>query len=181
MALTREQKQMSLKEIERVIKENPTVFLVDLMRAKTLDITMFKAGLRTLGAGYMVVKKTLAHKAFERAKLEFPNWDAYKGSIGLVWAPQNEVDVAKAVQKFVKGISAKPKMKDAVSVVGGFMEQVFISKPQVVMLSQIPGRETLVAQLVNVIASPLSGLVYALNYPVQNFVMTLAAVEKSKK
>ena len=181
MALTREQKGVSLAKIERIIKENPTVFLVDLMRAKTLDVTAFKANLITMGAGYMVVKKTLAHKVFSQHGLEFPNWEAYKGSVGLVWASANEIDVAKAVQKFVKEISAKPKMKDTVAVLGGFMDKAFIARPQVIMLSQIPGREVLLGQLVNVIASPMAGLVYALNYNLQQFVMTVKAIADSKK
>lgn len=135
MALTREQKGASLAKIERIIKENPTVFLVDLMRAKTLDVTAFKANLIKMGAGYMVVKKTLTHKVFARHGLEFPNWDAYKGSVGLVWASKDEIDVAKAVQKFVKETLAKPKMKDTVAVLGGFMDKAFIAKSQVIMLS----------------------------------------------
>lgn len=181
MAITKQQKEKILAELEMVISENPIIFLVDFSRAKTLDVTDFKRKLLALGAGYRVVKKTLIKRVFDAHSLAFPDWETYIGSFGIVYARKNEIDVAKAVRAFVTATASKVKQKDSLAVLGGFMDKAFLVKAQVAMLAQIPPREILIGQLVNVIASPLSGLVYALQYNLQNFVMTVKAIEGTKR
>lgn len=181
MAITKQQKEQVLKELETIVSENPTIFLVDFSRAKTLDITVFKRALATIGAGYRVVKKTLIKRIFDAHGLAFPSWETYIGSFGIVYAKQNEIDVAKAVRAFVTTTAGKVKQKDSIGIIGGFMDSAFLEKAQVTMLAQIPPREALLGQLVNVIASPMIGLVYALQYNLHNFVMTVKAIEGAKK
>jgi len=181
MAITKQQKQTALTELETIVAHNPIIFLVDFSRAKTLDVTEFRKKLMALDAGYRMVKKTLVKRVFDAHGLAFPNWETYAGSFGIVYAQQNEIDVAKAVRSFVSATANKVKVKNSLAVLGGFMDALFIGTSKVTMLAQIPSREVLIGQLVNAIASPLSGLVYALQYNLAHFVMTVKAIEGSKK
>jgi outer membrane biosynthesis protein TonB len=60
------------------------------------------------------------------------------------------------------------------------MENKFLTGEQVLKISTLPSREVLLAQVAAGLKSPLSGLHRALNWNLQKFVMTLAAIAKNK-
>ena len=66
------------------------------------------------------------------------------------------------------------------SVKFGIMEKDFITGEQVLKLSTLPSRETLLVMLVVGLKSPISGLHRALNWNLQKLVMTLNAVASAK-
>ena len=55
------------------------------------------------------------------------------------------------------------KYKDNLSIVGGIFDGKYMSKEEMMAIALIPSRETLYAQFVNVINSPIQGLVMALD------------------
>ena len=60
------------------------------------------------------------------------------------------------------------------------MGKVLWDRSQAIRLSQIPTKEVLRGQLVNVLAQPMIGLAYVLAGTIQKFLLTLKEIEKSK-
>ena len=66
------------------------------------------------------------------------------------------------------------------SVKLGIMENEFLTGEQILKISTLPSRETLLAQIAAGLKSSISGLHRALNWNLQKLVLTLGAVAKNK-
>jgi len=180
MAISYDKKQTIVKELDKIFKDYQYVYFVDFANAKTLSLTAFKKMIFGLGAQHKVVKKNLLKIALRENKIEFPGIDDYSGSFGVVYTKENEMELAKAVDKFIKENNPKVKVKGSLSMLAAILGKTFMSKAEAQKLAGIPSKEVLRGQLVNVLISPVSGLVYVLSGAIQKFLMTLKEIEKSK-
>jgi hypothetical protein len=85
-------------------------------------------------------------------------------------------DVVSPLKQLAKTI----KELGLLNVKLGIMENKFLTGEQVLKISTLPTRDVLLAQVAAGLKSPISGLHRALNWNLQKFVMTLAAVAKAK-
>ena len=111
--------------------------------------------LRESQVGYLVAKKTLAKRAFDAAKItgEIP---VLVGETAMAYSA-DLIAPAREVYNFQK------KYKDNVAIVGGIFDGKYMTKAEMMSLALIPSQQTLYAQFVNVINSPIQGLVVALS------------------
>jgi large subunit ribosomal protein L10 len=173
MAISRLKKEKIVKEIGDLLKDARVVFLVDFIGVKTAKINILRQSLKKLDANYKVIKKTLAELAFKGTDLNFSSFLDHSGSLALISANENEVEISKAIAEF-------KKENESLAVVGGFLGKEFLSKERISFLAKIPSREVLLTQLAIMLASPMQGLVLVLNSNLQKFVLTLKAIERSK-
>jgi large subunit ribosomal protein L10 len=83
-----------------------------------------------------------------------------EGEIAVAYQAEKAGDIlapAREVYSFVK------KFKDSLSIVGGVFEGKYIGKEDMVSIATIPGRQVLIGQFVNLINSPIQGLVISLD------------------
>lgn len=155
MAITKQKKEEISAKLEQVIREMPALVFVNFHGLSMAATTELRKALRAVGVGYLVVKKTLLKRALDQGKFE-----------GTMPELDGEIAVAYGVDPLAgaQGVYAfERKYKDALAIVGGVFEGAFASKSLMTSLATIPSRETLYAQVVNVINSPIQGLVIALN------------------
>ena len=157
MAKTKEQKKESLAIIAKLIKEAKDVGSIALVKFGGLTVTeatKFRRKLRADGVSYLVTKKTLAKKALAESGVtgEIPVLD---GQIGLAWGA-DQIAPARGVYEFQRQSEKK------VELLGGIFEGRFMNREAMSGIAVIPPRQTLYAQLVNVINSPIQGLVIVL-------------------
>ena len=158
MAKTKEQKKESLATIAKLIKDVKdagSVALVKFGGLTVADATNFRRKLRADGVDYVVTKKTLAKKALAESGVsgEVPVLD---GQIGLAWGI-DQIAPARGVYEFQKKLDKK------VELLGGIFEGRFMNREEMSDIAAIPPRQTLYGRLVNVINSPIQGLVIALS------------------
>jgi len=158
MAKTKEQKKESLATIAKLIKDVKDAGSVALVRFGGLtvaDATNFRRKLHADGVDYVVTKKTLTKKALVESGVsgEVPALD---GQIGLAWGA-DQIAPARGVYEFQKKLDKK------VELLGGIFEGRFMNREEMSGIAAIPPRQTLYGQLVNVINSPIQGLVIALS------------------
>lgn len=158
MAKNKEQKKESLATIAKLIKDVKDVGSVALVKFAGLtvaDAIDFRRKLKTEGVSYLVAKKTLAKKALAESGVagELPALD---GQIGLAWGA-DQIAPARGVYEFQK------KSEKKVELLGGIFEGRFMNREEMSGIAAIPPRQTLYGQLVNVINSPIQGLVIALS------------------
>lgn len=154
MAITREKKGEILSKLKDVIKDSASLVLVNFHGLPVSDSSLVRRELRKNGVGFMVAKKTLTKKALSESGFlgEMPE---LPGELGLVYS-SDPIEGARGVYEFQKKLDKK------IQIVGGVFENKFMSQAEMLVISQIPGLKTLQAQFVNLINSPIQGLVIGL-------------------
>ena len=155
MAITKGKKEEVCKKIESIVKDFPTVVFVNFHGLNVTDTTQLKSSLREEDSFYTVTKKTLAKRILQDSpvKGEIPELE---GELALAYS-SDQIAPARGVYEFQK------KHKDNISILGGIFEGMYVDKDKMSSIAQIPSMLTLRAQFVNLINSPIQGLVIALN------------------
>lgn len=155
MAINKAKKTEIIADVKDVLGKAKTVVFVNFHKLPVSETTSIRKELRSKDLGYLVAKKTLAKRALNEASIggEMPTLD---GELALVYG----VDViapAREIYEFEK------KFGGRVSVLGGIFDGVYKTKEEMITIASIPSMHTLHAQFVNLINSPIQGLVLALN------------------
>jgi large subunit ribosomal protein L10 len=169
--ITKQKKEEILKDLKKALKKAKAVVFVNFHGLNVSISTQIRMALRKSGIKYFVTKKTLIRKAFEEFGFsgEMP---VLEGEIALAISEDDPIVLAKELKSFFD--------KKNIKIAGGVFENRFIDDKTVVMLANIPPREVLLAQFVNVINSPIQGLVVTLDGVMGKFVRTLNEITKVK-
>lgn len=171
MPITKQKKTEILKDLKEALKKAKAVVFVNFHGLNVSISTQIRRVLRKSGIKYFVTRKTLIRKAFEEFGFsgEMP---VLEGEIALAISEDDPIILVKELKNFFD--------KKNIKIIGGVFENRFIDEKTVVMLANIPSKEVLLAQFVNVINSPIQGTVVALNGIISKFVRTLNEVAKIK-
>lgn len=155
MARTKSEKKEILEKLEKIIKDAQSMVFVNFHGLNVADTTQVRRKLKTEGVGFFVSKKSLTKKAMDSNKFSgtIPELD---GEVGLAYGT-DLIAPAREIYEFQK------KYKNSISILGGVFEGKFMSKEEMMGIALIPSQKTLQAMFVNVINSPIQGLVMALD------------------
>ncbi len=155
MALTKQKKAELLGGFEKITKDSGSIVFVHAKGLSVADTTMLRNALAEAGASLKVVKKTLLKRALVSAGItgDMPVLD---GEIAVAYSSDLTAP-AREVYAFTK------KFADKLSMVGGVFEGRFMDKSEIMAIAMIPATPVLRGMFVNVINSPIQGLVLALN------------------
>ncbi|MBA3789245.1 50S ribosomal protein L10 [Patescibacteria group bacterium] len=156
MAITKAKKGEVVAKIADAIKDATSVVFVHFKGFSVEDTSVMRRALRNDGVGYMVAKKTLirhalAGKGYTGELPELP------GEIALAWNAGDPTLAARDIYEHGK------KYKDALSIVGGIFEGVYQDAGAMNSIATIPPVPVLRGMFVNVINSPIQGIVVALD------------------
>lgn len=154
MAITKEKKQEILTKLEGIKKDSDSIVFVNFKTMTGNDITAMRAKLRDEGVGYFVAKKTLIARAFAG---EFEG-DApeLEGEIAVAYS-NDAIAPAQNIKAFMG------QFKDKIIIAGGVFQGVYKNKEEMTEIASIPALPVLRGMFVNVINSPIQGLVLGLN------------------
>ena len=155
MAITKAKKGEILKRLQDVLKNSVSVVFVNYHGLSSNEANEVRSTLNKEGVKYFVAKKTLVKKVLGDAQVtgEQP---VFEGELGVVYGPDS-LSSAKGVYAFQK------KLENKIAILGGIFEGRFAPKEEMVALAQVPSMQTLQAQFVNIINSPIQGLVISLS------------------
>lgn len=155
MAITRQKKEEIIERMRTGVKDAKTIVFANFKGLTVAEQNEMRKGLRAQEIGYRVVKKTLLRRALETAGFvgESPALD---GEIAVAYG-QDELAPARELAAFVK------KFGDHLSFAGGVFGGKYVSKDEITSIAAIPGMETLRAQFVQLINSPLQRFAVVLN------------------
>lgn len=161
MALTKAKKTELLEDATTITKEAKTIVFVKFDKLTVADSIALRRGLRADGSNYRVIKKTLLKKALNTGGFsgEMPEME---GEIAIAWG-EDLLAPARAVHEFSK------TNKEKIEIIGGVFDGVFKSQADMLSIATIPSRETLLAQFVNLI-----------NSPIQRFAVVVSEIAKTK-
>lgn len=155
MALTKQKKAEVLNDYEGLVKNASSMVFVQAKGLSVADTNTLRNALHNANGGYRVTKKTLLKRALAAAGItgELPSLD---GEIAVAYSTDLTAP-AREVYEFGK------KFKDSVAMAGGVFEGRFMDAGEIMTIATIPPTPVLRGMFVNVINSPIQGLVLALN------------------
>lgn len=155
MAITREKKKEIVAEIKDILKDSKSVVFANFHKLPVSESTTIRKELRSKDINFTVTKKTLAKIALNENSFagEMPQLD---GELALVYST-DLLAPAREIFDFQK------KLEGRVSILGGLFDGIYKNKAEMETIAMIPSQKTLYAQFVNIINSPIQGLVLALN------------------
>ena len=155
MARTKAQKKEIIDKVTRITDNAQSLVFVNIHGLKVADATTMRRKLTADKVGFFVAKKTLTALALADKKYDGIMPELI-GEFGLAYGT-DLVAPARGVYEFQK------KFKDQVTILGGVFENRYMTKEEMVAIASIPPQETLYGMLVNIINSPIQGMVMALD------------------
>lgn len=154
MAITKVKKEEVLSRLESIKKDASSLVFVGFKGLTVGNTSLMRKKLREEGVGYLVAKKTLLTRVFKTGyEGDMPALD---GEVAIAWS-DDAILPAQNVRTFEK------QFANQVSILGGIFEGSFKNKAEMTEIASIPSLQTLRGMFVNVINSPIQGLVIGLN------------------
>ncbi len=154
MSASRDLKAQRIEEIKSMIQGCNGMVVVSYQGISVADDTQLRAKFRAENVQYKVLKNRLVQRALNELGIE--GFDKYlEGSSAFAFANGDALAAAKIVVeqgKTVKALKAKC----------GLMDGAFIDESVVTKLASIPSKEVLLAQLLGMLQSPISGFARAI-------------------
>jgi large subunit ribosomal protein L10 len=156
--MNRDQKAAAVEEVASQIQESEAVFAVDYRGISVPQAAELRVKLTEAGARFRVVKNTLTQLSADKAGAESLK-ELLEGPTAFTFVAAEGGDVALAA----KALAQFRRETELLDFKGGVMGGEAITAEQITALSRLPARDVLHAQLVAMVASPITGLVRGLN------------------
>lgn len=156
MAITKAKKEDIVGKVAEAVKDASSVVFVHFKGLSVKDTSEMRRSLKGEGVGYYVAKKTLLKRALE-AKGYAGTMPELPGEIAIAWSTEDATAAARGIYEHGK------KHKGALSIMGGVFEEKYVDAAGMNAIATIPPVPVLRGMFVNVINSPIQGLVIALD------------------
>jgi large subunit ribosomal protein L10 len=155
------------------IKNNGAIYLVDYLGINANNDNKMRRDLKKSDITYYVAKNTLLKIALKENGID--SMDAFLEKGTAVAMSNDLVGVVKKIDEYSKKLKGLPQGKAV------YYEGTVYSGAELVKLSKLPSKEELIAKVVGGIASPLTGLVFALSGIQKSLLYTINAIIDTKK
>ena len=166
------EKQTIVAELVRKLQAARSVYVTDYQGLNVAQVSDLRRRLRKAGVEYVVIKNTLAKRAFLGATVT--GLDAHLSGPTALALAKDASSAAKVLADFAKEFQ-KPAVK------GGIVEGRAVTPAEVKRLASLPPREQLLAELGAAMQAPLSGFLGALQALLSNFAGALEALKTQRE
>lgn len=155
MAISKAKKVELVQAFSEKLKGAQSVVFVKTKGLRVNDANELRKSLTSFSIGLTVTKKTLLKRALDAQKVtgEQPDLD---GEVAIAYGA-DLLAPAREVYAFQK------THKDEISILGGVFEGRYMNASEMMSIATIPSRETLIAQILNLIQSPIRGFAVAVS------------------
>lgn len=169
MAITKEKKQVIVQKLEETIGLQKLIVFVAIEKLKAKEMSSLRQILKKEECLLSVIKKTLTGIAFKKVGIEM-DLGKLEGQVAMVFGFKDEVAAAKVIYQF-------SRKNENLRILGGFLENQFKTKEEIISLAKIESKEVLMAKVVGSIASPISGFVNVLQGNIKGFINILTKIK----
>jgi large subunit ribosomal protein L10 len=170
--MSKTERQATVESLTELLKGSPNVFVTDFSGLNVLRMTELRRRLRGAGVEYVVVKNTLAQRAFAANGVHALD-EHLAGPTGLVLSGKDAMAGAKVLTDFAKEFE-KPAIKI------GLVDGRPVTPEQVKRLADLPPREVLLAQLAGYIQAPMAQFAGVMNGLLYQMVGALEALRAQR-
>lgn len=173
MAKTRAKKTNEVAKSVESLGAARSIVLADITRLKVSGATELRRRARAEKIKVITIKKTLLRLALKQAEIGGVDEASLKGGLTLFYGLGDEIAPAKILAEFAK-------TNENLAIVGGLLEEKWLTATDIKALAQLPSKEQLIAQVIGTIRAPLSGLVGVLSGNLRSLVLALNAIKAAK-
>ncbi|WP_130810356.1 50S ribosomal protein L10 [Olsenella sp. Marseille-P4559] len=167
--------QSNIDMLERVkgsIEASKGLFVIDYRGLTVKEAQELRRALSEAGAHMKVYKNNIVRIALR--DVEMPDIDdVLKGTCAYVFYEKDPVEAAKVLKQ------EADKLKK-MQILGGIVDSKAVSSEEALAYAELPSRDELLAKLVYVIGSPLSGIAQVCAGPARGLVTALQAVSEKQ-
>jgi large subunit ribosomal protein L10 len=156
MAISKDKKRAIIAKLTDAFKEASSIVFVGFTKLTVKDASALRKELSQAGVRYYVAKKTLIKRALEERGYA-GDVPALQGEVAVAWTTDDVTAPSRSVYEYGK------KLKGALALLGGVFEGAFLDAEKMTAIATIPPMLVLRGMFVNVINSPIQGLVIALD------------------
>ena len=156
MAISKDKKREILAKLQSALAEASSIAFVGFTGLTVADSSEMRKTLKGDGVKYFVAKKTLLRRALE-GKGYTGSLPELPGEVAIAWTSEDATAPARGIYEFGK------KLKGALTLLGGVFESAFVNQEGITAIATIPPVPVLRGMFVNVINSPIQGMVIALD------------------
>ena len=172
MSLSLDQKKAVISEVTDALSSAQAGVLAEYRGLNVEQLTALRTEARNAGVWIKVVKNNLAKRVIKDSDFECLT-EHFVGPV-IFSASEDPVAVAKVMSKFAKD-------HDHLNITAGATNGSLMDESMIKSLSQLPGRDELIAKLLGTMQAPMQKLVSTLNEVPSKAVRALAAVAESKE
>jgi large subunit ribosomal protein L10 len=170
--MVKPEKVEEVASLKKSFEKSSLAVCVDFRGVKVDQISRLRKQLRTFPVEYKVVKNTLTRLAVQNTPFQ-PLEQFLSGPTGVAFFQGDPVTPIKVLTKFAKDV---PNFQ----IKGGVIDGVPIGPQEIEKLAELPSREVLLAQLLAVMKSPITNLVWTLQGILRQLIYTLQAIADKK-
>ena len=170
--MSKTERQATVESLTELLKGSPHVLVTDFSGLNVLRMTELRRRLRGAGVEYVVVKNTLAQRAFAANGVHALD-EHLAGPTGLVLSGTDAMAGAKVLTDFAREFE-KPAIKI------GLVDGRPVTPAQVKRLADLPPREVLLAQLAGYIQAPMAQFAGVMNGLLYQMVGALEALRAQR-
>lgn len=166
--------QKNLQQLDAIrdqLSKAQAVFFVDYQGLTHQQLEELRRALKNANSEIAVQKNTLLNIALQDKKIDVK--ERLTGPKGALYVYEDVIAAAKVLKDFNKKYEL-PKIEF------GVYESDVIDEAKILELATLPPKEILLGKLLGIFKSPLSSLVYDLNYPITKLALALKEIEKKK-
>ena len=158
MALSKDKKQAVVKEVSEALSTSKMTVVAKYQGTTVKALQQLRRDARANGTTLRVVKNRLAVKALQTVDtLKDVDTSALNGQLLYAFNMEDEVAPAQALATFAK-------LNPSIEFVGAITAQgIFITSDEVKALALLPNKETLIAQVIATLTSPLNDVTNGLS------------------
>jgi large subunit ribosomal protein L10 len=168
--VNRDQKAAVIERVASEIQESEAIFAVDYRGISVKQAGDLRTALREAEANFTIVKNTLTERAANQAGAEHLK-PLLEGPTALTFVRGDVALAAKALQRF-------RRENGLLEWKGGQMDGNALTPDEIESIARLPAREQLHAQLVGVVASPLTTLVRGLASMISGLAIQLQQIQE---
>jgi len=170
--MNKTEKQTIVDALSARLQGARSVYVTDFTGLNVAQVSDLRRRLRKAGVEYVVVKNTLARRAFRDVTVT--GLDPHlKGATALALSA-DAAAAAKVLSEFAKEFQ-KPSVK------GGVVDGRAVTPEQIKRLATLPPREQLLAELGAAMQAPMAGFVGALSALLSSFAGALEALKTQRE
>ncbi len=167
-----EAKKELVREMRERLEEAESVYLTQFEGLTVAEATELRGALIEAGGRMQVVKNRLLKIAIEETDFEVLS-EELTGPNAITYCGEDPVGPLKVLSEFAEDHELPP-------VKAGVVEGRMLSDAEIESLSQVPGRDQLIASVVGGFAGPVNELVHTLSGVVSELVFTLQSVAEER-
>ena len=170
--MSKTERQATVESLTELLKGSPNVFVTDFSGLNVLRMTELRRRLRGAGVDYVVVKNTLAQRAFAANGVHALD-EHLAGPTGLVLSGTDAMAGAKVLTDFAREFE-KPAIKI------GLVDGKPLTAAQIKRLAELPPKDVLLSQLAGYIQAPMAQFAGAMNALLYQMIGALEALRAQR-